>query len=71
MCAQVGQELGLRTYKKPIGYWDNEATLDREISAFVANSWIELPVDPFDDSTTKSPKSYFYNQAHPPPQHAA
>lgn len=56
---QVAQSLGLRTRRKPPGFWDNEDSLDEEISLFVADFWTEH----CDGATSDT---YFYNQVSAP-----
>lgn len=53
--AQVAQELGLRSLRRPVGYWDDITNLDIELSNFVAAHWSTL-MDP-DDM-----EEYYYNQ---------
>ena len=53
--AQVAQQLGFRSRRRPAGYWDNEDNLDREIAQFVAANWTQM-------EHPQSEESYWYNQ---------
>ena len=53
--AQVAQQLGFRSRRRPAGYWDNEDNLDREIAQFVAANWTQM-------EHPLSEGSYWYNQ---------
>lgn len=59
--AQVAQELGLRSRRKPPGYWDSREALDSEVGAFVAAAWTLHPTA----RGGGGGDSYFYNQARP------
>lgn len=53
---QVAQLLGLRSRRRPTGYWENEENLDQELTVFVAVNWNRMR-----DPDTGEP--YYYNQA--------
>ncbi len=48
------QGLGLRSSRRPAGYWEDESALDRELSLFVAAHWTR-----FEDEESGE---YWYNQ---------
>lgn len=52
---EVAQALGLRSQRKPAGYWEDEMNLDEELTLFVAAHWSKFK-DP------DSRQSYWYNQ---------
>lgn len=52
---EVAQALGLRSQRKPAGYWDDESNLDEELTLFVAAHWTQ-----FTDPESRQP--YWYNQ---------
>lgn len=52
---EVAQALGLRSQRKPAGFWEDEAHLDEELTLFVAAHWTEFR-DP------ESRQEYWYNQ---------
>ncbi|KAK9813221.1 hypothetical protein WJX72_010952 [[Myrmecia] bisecta] len=52
---EVATLLGLRSRRRPIGYWDNADNLDQEMSHFVMAHWTQL-TDPATDQV------YYYNQ---------
>ena len=59
LVVQVAQQLGFRSRRRPVGYWDNEDNLDREIAQFVAANWTHM-------ETSQPGSSYWYNQVpHP------
>eukprot|EP00955_Chlamydomonas_euryale_P071500 361095-Chlamydomonas_euryale.AAC.8 len=39
---EVAVELGMRSRRRPAGYWDNPEHLDAELRAFVAGQWVVL-----------------------------
>ena len=43
---EVAQALGYRSVRRPPGYWEDEAVLDRELSLFVAANWLEFEAEP-------------------------
>ena len=45
---EVAQELGLRSMRRPPGYWDDDEALDRELSLFVAANWVRFEEGPSD-----------------------
>ncbi|KAL4458291.1 hypothetical protein ABPG75_013156 [Micractinium tetrahymenae] len=52
---EVAQALGLRSQRKPAGYWEDESNLDEELTLFVAAHWTQ-----FTDPESRQP--YWYNQ---------
>jgi hypothetical protein len=45
---------GLRTRRRPVGFWEADDALGRELTAFVlAGAWLALPAD--------SGETYYYN----------
>jgi hypothetical protein len=52
---EVAQALGLRSRRRPPGWWEDEANLDRELSLFVAAHWARF-------SDPDSGSDYWYNQ---------
>lgn len=48
-------QVGLRSRRKPTGYWQALDNVDQEIAMFVAAGWIKMP-DPDTD------EQYWYNQ---------
>ncbi|KAL4854923.1 Hexokinase-1 [Chlorella vulgaris] len=52
---EVAQALGLRSQRKPAGYWEDGMNLDQELTLFVAAHWSKFK-DP------ESHQSYWYNQ---------
>ena len=45
--AVIAAAVGLRAKRRPVGYWDNLATLDEELALFVAAHWVELSTSDF------------------------
>ena len=39
---EVAQELGFKSVRRPPGYWEDEAAMDRELSLFVAANWVRF-----------------------------
>ena len=39
---EVAQYLGYTSIRRPPGYWEDETTLDRELSLFVAANWVKF-----------------------------
>lgn len=39
---EVAQYLGYASIRRPPGYWEDETTLDRELSLFVAANWVKF-----------------------------
>lgn len=46
---EVAQELGLRSVRRPPGYWEDEDALDRELSLFVAANWVRFEEGPSEE----------------------
>lgn len=57
----VAQALGLRTRRRPTGFWENTDNLDFELSLFVAAHWMQLA-----EPETNDP--YYYNPVGPQPR---
>ncbi|GAX80006.1 hypothetical protein CEUSTIGMA_g7445.t1 [Chlamydomonas eustigma] len=57
--SEVAVELGMRSKRRPAGYWDNPEHLDAELRAFIASQWVQLERPSESDQPGKL---YFYNQ---------
>ncbi|GAX79795.1 hypothetical protein CEUSTIGMA_g7235.t1 [Chlamydomonas eustigma] len=57
--SEVAVELGMRSKRRPAGYWDNPEHLDAELRAFIASQWLQLERPSESDQPGKP---YFYNQ---------
>ncbi len=55
---EVAVKLGMRSKRRPAGYWEDPENLDDEIRAFVASQWTQQQSGQHDKGC---PKRYFYN----------
>lgn len=60
--AAVALAVGLRSRRRPVGYWDNMDNLDAELGLFVAAHWVELAADGGATAARRGGR-YFYNVA--------